>query len=282
MKMDAMGDKDLKAVTLDGDARVISTLSDEKGTLLRRTELKGDKLIYQLAGSAEQPAHSLLVPGTGRLLMQDHMPSEKRAARDSGSGIESGQGDTAFQWQDHMLYSEVQHQAIMVGTVHIVHRTLGNGQEPMYVDADQVTANFEPAPAKPATHPGAALAKPTTQPGAALATRAATRPTTAPTNIFGASNSSLHLRNVQAEGHVAVMRAGSRLEAQRIDFDPNTHVLIARGTVDHPAVFTSAIGTDNAIADEIRWNTQTWNIAATNTSLRGRAGNTRTGNTRSK
>jgi lipopolysaccharide assembly outer membrane protein LptD (OstA) len=81
---------------------------------------------------------------------------------------------------------------------------------------------------------------------------------------------SMHLRNVHAEGHVVVTRSGARLMAQRMDYDPLTHWLVSRGSVDHPATFQSADGTESASADEIDWNTQTWNIRTTNTSVLGK------------
>lgn len=248
MKMDTMGSKELKAVTLDGSARVVSTRTAPDGSLLRQLELKGPKVIYRIAGSESQPAHSVLVPAAGQMLVRDYMPTTTRPAKDTGSGIEGGRGDTAFDWKDHMLYSEADHQAVMVGSVRIVYKAQGSDVEPVYIDADKVTANFDPT-AKPATR--------------------ASRPATNSTNPAG-EESVLHLKNVMADGSVRVRRAGSELLADHIDYDPATHWMTARGTPNHPAVFNAADPSQSAIGEVLEWNTQTWNIRTRNTSIQSK------------
>jgi len=248
MKMDTMGSKELKAVTLDGSARVVSTRTAPDGSLLRQLELKGPKVIYRIAGSESQPAHSVLVPAAGQMLVRDYMPTTTRPSKDNGSGIEGGRGDTAFAWQDHMLYSEADHQAVMVGSVRIVYMAQGPNVEPVRIDADKVTANFEPT-AKPATR--------------------ASRPATNATNPAG-QESALHLKNVMADGRVRVRRGGSELLADHIDYDPVTHWMTARGTPDHPAVFNAADPSQSATGEVLEWNTQTWNIRTRNTSIQSK------------
>ena len=248
MKMDTMGGKELKAITLDGSARVVSTRTAPDGSLLRQLELKGPKVIYRVAGSESQPAHSVLVPAAGQMLVRDYTPSTTRPSKDNGSGIEGGRGDTAFAWQDHMLYSEADHQAVMVGSVRIVYKAQGTIVEPVYIDADKVTANFDPT-AKPATR--------------------ASRPAIRTTNPAG-EESALHLKNVMADGRVRVRRGGSELLADHIDFDPATHWMMARGTPDHPAVFNAADPSQSATGEVLEWNTQTWNIRTRNTSIQSK------------
>jgi len=182
------------------------------------------------------------------MLVRDYMPSTTRPSKDNGSGIEGGRGDTAFAWQDHMLYSEADHQAVMVGSVRIVYMAQGANVEPVRIDADKVTANFEPT-AKPATR--------------------ATRPATSATDP-AAEESALHLKNVMADGRVRVRRGGSELLADHIDYDPASHWMTARGTPDHPAVFNAADPSQSATGEVLEWNTQTWNIRTRNTSIQSK------------
>ena len=111
-------------------------------------------------------------------------------------------------------------------------KQLGPG-DPVVLNADVVTAWFEPAPQ--------------TKPAVAVAPAPAAQP------------AALQLKKLTAEGHIVVSRAGSQLSANRIDFDPTTHWMAASGTNDRPAVFDPGTG-KTLSGKQLWWNTQTWDV----------------------
>ncbi|MDB5333554.1 MAG: OstA-like protein, partial [Phycisphaerales bacterium] len=242
MQMDLMKDKDVKSITLDGKATVASTVSGKDGSIVRRFSLHGPTIIYSLVDAAGQPGRSMLVPAAGQMLVQDHRaaqpatkpkPGQPVANKNANEGqMDTGRGDTAFQWSKQLLYSESLHNAVMTGDVVIVHQNLEGKEDPVRMNADTVTAWFEPAPQ---TKPAVAVA-PAGQPAA------------------------LQLKKLTAEGHIIVSRGGSQLSASRIDFDPVTHWMAASGSKDRPAVFQDP-GTGKTLSGkQLWWNTQTWDV----------------------
>jgi lipopolysaccharide export system protein LptA len=266
MQMGVMKDKDARTLTVDGNANVVSTLGAPDGTVLRQFALYGPKIIYQLADSKELPAKTLVVPSAGRMFVGDHRPPEQRkanaGAKDPGEDDNGGRGDTAFQWSKQLVYSESQRQATLTGDVVVVHQPLGKQAEldRVRINSDQVTAWFEPQIPllKPAaTQPGAPTTRPTTGP--------ATQPTTRP----GQPGESLQLKHLTSLGHVVITRAtGATLYADRVDYDPTIHWMIARGNENNPARYVDPNPKPDALhpadrvltALEMEWNTDTWNI----------------------
>lgn len=258
-----MGQKQVKAVTLDGNASVVSTLADAQDRLLLQRAIEGPKIIYQasqpLAAASpsgtsrqQQSTASVLVPAAGRMLLRDYRDPEKRSPSDSGSGMDSGRGDTAFRWSDHFLYSEAQRRAVMVGDVLIAYKGVGAKEQQVNIEAPTVLADFEPAKAKPTTRP------------------AATAPTTRPQE----DRASLQIRTVLAQGTAAdparVTRGGSMLAALQIRFDPQTHLITASGTAAHPAVFMPGDGGPSTHAEQLQWNSITWNVRIVGATVQGR------------
>ena len=282
---DPIGQKQVKAVTLEGNARAVSTLTDAQGNLLMQRAIEGPKLIYH---AAQQPipssgsVHStptgsgqatstgsgqdftFEVPAAGRMLMQDHRSPEKRSANDTGSGFDSGRGDTAFAWKDHFLYSGADHSATMTGGVTIVFQELNarsqvNKESRVTIKADHVRADFDPSKSRPTTR---------------AAVAAATRPTTDLTSRPSADESGLQLRQVIADGTPAapaiVTRGGATLTALKIRFDPQTQWITASGTRERPAQFTPADGSAVTYAQTLRWNSVTWNISVVGANVMGK------------
>jgi hypothetical protein len=288
--VDPMGQKQVKTVTLDGNARAVETLTDAQGNLQLQRAIEGPKLIYRagtpqpapstssgqaaLTGSSSRAGTSagsglgatfeFEVPAAGRMLMQDHRSPEKRGPNDSGSGIDSGRGDTAFKWDDRLLYSGADHRATMTGGVIIVYQGLdAAGQKakepPVQIHANRAVAEFDPAKSKPAARPAQAV-------DASQAT--------APASRASADQSSLQLRQVIADGTPAapawVMRSGSRLTALQIRFDPQTHWITASGTPERPAQFDPGDGSAHTTAATLRWNSVTWNISIVGANVMGK------------
>ncbi len=237
LQMDLFKDKEAALITLDRNAVVSSTLSDASGNVLRQFELKAPKILYALQATPDLPAHSLLVPSAGEMLVRDHRaadPTTKKA--DAADGMASGRGATAFRWSKKLLYSEATRRADMTGDVLVVHRGDTAADEPARITAEQMSAFFQPA-ALPA--PGA-----TTQ----VAASGAQQPR------------AMELKWLSASGSVFVTRATTELTAARIDLDPISHWLHAYGTERNPAVFSNTASNGSTSALQVDWNTQTWNV----------------------
>ncbi|MDB5293267.1 MAG: OstA-like protein [Phycisphaerales bacterium] len=273
MQMDLMKDKEMKTVTLDGHATVTSTLSDSTGKILRRFSLHGPTIIYSLFDANGKSGRTVLVPAAGQMLVQDHRPPNAPAPAKpapgnpvpakpapgnaapgkpapapvanknaNGAEMDTGRGDTAFQWSKQLLYSELEHNAVMTGDVLIVHQNPEGKEDPVRMNADKVTAWFEP--------PAAAKAKPVAPaPGVAAAP--------APAMVQPAA---LQLKKITAEGQTVISRGGSQLNANRIDFDPATHWIAASGSKDRPAVLKDSESGKSFTGTQLWWNTQTWDI----------------------
>jgi lipopolysaccharide assembly outer membrane protein LptD (OstA) len=146
-------------------------------------------------------------------------------------------GATAFQWSRSLVYQESNNTAVFDGNVEIVHKSDDPKDEPAHFKADQVTAVFE---------------------------RRATKPTTRPATTQPAEADPQQLKWMTSRGHVSVVRAGSSLSADRIDYDPATQWITAIGTARNPAVFTDPAGKQSGSAELIYWNTKTWQVRMKN------------------
>ncbi|HEX4796271.1 MAG TPA: hypothetical protein VH370_20950 [Humisphaera sp.] len=269
MKMDPMGQKQMKRVILDGGAQIISTLTDGHDGLLRRRTIKGPTIIYGLQGSGREQTIFVLVPSAGNMLLENYGDPDKRSANanDVTGGMEGSRGQTLFAWKEKFFYNEELHLAEMDKDVAVINRPAdSNDKSPMVINAASVKAYFEPArekaPARPATRAA------TSQP---VATRpVATRPATpGPAD----PSTSMQLQKVIASGDArtpaTVNHDGNTLTAHELTFDPLTHWVTAKGTPANPAVYTSASGTNSTHAETLSWNTLTWNIRLGNASMQG-------------
>ena len=121
----------------------------------------------------------------------------------------------------------------------------------MRVDADQLTAEFAPV--------GAGDDKPDAGKEQVAAANAAGDAAKLP---------KLRIKSFSAVGNILISRDGAELSAGRIDFDPATEWVIARGAGRSPAVFTHPSGTGSATAGEMWLNTKTWQVKVIDVSTR--------------
>ncbi|HZL35295.1 MAG TPA: hypothetical protein VFC78_08290, partial [Tepidisphaeraceae bacterium] len=263
MQMDVMKDKDVKTITIysAGNSKVVSTLPGADGKILRRFALLGPTIIYNVQGTPASPGKSLLVPSAGQMLVSDHRPpapkppADPKAPRkgDDANDESDSRGDSAFQWNDHMLYSEANHNAVMVGSVKIIHQgddTKDAKPDPVQINGDVVTAWFEPDK-RPTTPPAGAPKPPLVKP----APNAAAKP--------GEPTAAMQLKLLTAKGHTVVTRSGASMYADHIQYDPKTHWMKATGTPSNPARYDDPDPKRSMSANEMQWNTQTWDIKMT-------------------
>lgn len=249
MKTDLFGDKDVVAMTVEQDARLLSTLTATDGSIEQQLQLKAPKIIVRELGPDGSPSRSVLVPSAGRMGISDHRRPPKQPQL--GSADEGGaRGDTAFQWTDpkpgagappaRLIYSEADHRADITGDVLIVHQDEDKKQPPVRLNARRVTAFFEPA-----------------------AKRQSVRGTSKQ-NASSDESSQMQLRSLRALGPLVVVRRDAdQMTARQVDYDPRRHLMIATGTDRNSVVFDSA-GTAQVLADRIEWDTITWKTKVTN------------------
>jgi lipopolysaccharide export system protein LptA len=226
-----LGNKEPSMITLDGNARVQSNLSDATG-ILRQDDLKAPRIIYAVFANQGVPAHTLLVPSAGVMLVRDYRSPVKGAAADD-AGLGTGRGATAFQWSRRLVYNEDARTAIISGNVFVKHVPDSPKELPVQITSDEMTALFEPAAGK--------ARSPATQPGESQA---------------------LELKSMEAVGNVVVNRGVTQVNAQRVYFEPASHWMTAQGTSQSPVNVLQENGTQSSV-DEVRWNTQTWDFAMT-------------------
>jgi hypothetical protein len=244
MEMDLFKNKEVARVHMHDDAVINSKLAAEDGTLLRQFHLKAGTITYDVR------ARHLRVPGPGQMLVESHEPRAKDGEAGKGDdaggakpadALAAGSGVTAFQWANSIEYEESAGRATMDGSVIVSHQADDKAQPPVRLDADKVIASFVPR----AEGAQAAASPPKTGDGPQL-----------------------DLKSIVADGQVLINREGTELSAQRVEFDPATHWVIARGTERNPAVFSHPSGVGTMRATELRLNTQTWTVQITDVNTR--------------
>jgi len=244
MKMDMMKNKDASKVTIEAieghESKVESSLTGANGAVQRQFSILAPKIIYQMLDSDNSPGRTMTVPSAGKMLVRDHRPpaAPKPGDKPKKEGDDDqSRGDTAFQWQKQLIYSENQHRADMTGDVVIIHQLDGkeSADGPIRINADTVTAWFEPN--TPDAKPPAAT------PGAQ-------------------TDSSMHLKRLTANGNVNITRADSHLTADNIEYDPASHWMIAHGSDTTPAHLEDPDPKRNLTAQDLQWNTLTWDVKA--------------------
>jgi hypothetical protein len=236
-KMDLFGNKEMVALRIENGASLTSTLAAADGGILQQMQLNSTVIVVRELADDGAPSRRLTVPAPGTMLVRDHRPPEKQAAAEDANAAGGARGASAFEWHKQLVYAESTHRADMTGAVRVVHRDEDPHQPPLEVDAETVTAFFEPAPRKPVIdpkHPQQKQAEADEAPQLKLLT--ATGPT------------------------VQVIRENTQMIAQRIDYDPRKHLLTATGSPRNPVVFDTG-GTQLIHADVARWDTLTWNPA---------------------
>ena len=258
--------KDAGLVTLRDSAAVDSALMSVDGkTILQRFHLKSDVIEYDL------PARHLSVPVPGQMLVENRAdPRDEQArqakrakakegakegAEDDPAASAMNDGATAFQWARRLEFEESAGRAKMEGSVVVNHQPDDKGEAPVRVDADELIAEFVPETAV------ADAKKGPDQPKERVAAGAETK---------GAAPSMARLRvkSFSAVGNILISREGAELSAGRVDYDPATEWVVARGSGRTPAVFTHPSGNGSATAEELWLNTKTWQVKVIDVSTR--------------
>ena len=263
-------DKVVKTVYLTDNVQIASLLNDAKGKLLRRLYMRAPIVQYEMQDKI------FLVPAPGQLLMQD-VAKPTKAAGDVAGGDATPtdmNGATAFEWKKLLRYDETARRMTMVGDVHIEHESSGDSK-PFTLRCQTIIADLEPVPpgeatTEPSTAPStmmSSMAPPETATAAALAspdsptTAPATSPTTNPSDT--GANQKMRLKHVTATDQVEFISDPIHFEAASIDYDPNTHIMIAKGTERVRAELYDDKGTVKGSFDELHYNTQTGRIDQT-------------------
>ncbi|HUB24945.1 MAG TPA: hypothetical protein VL992_05915, partial [Tepidisphaeraceae bacterium] len=140
---DLMSGKQVRQISLLNHAEIASATFSPAGKLLRRTTIAGDRI------DAHLPEQRLVVPGPGRMLLEDYTPSPRRQAATADPSAGAGRGETSFQWVKQFSFDEFAHRAVFDGPVTIVHWPDLSGKKGTTMLADRVTADFLPVtPAK--------------------------------------------------------------------------------------------------------------------------------------
>jgi hypothetical protein len=175
----------------------------------------------------------------------------KPGGDDDPAAVAMDDGATAFQWSDRLDFDQSRGQAVMDGAVVVTHQPDKPGEPPVRVDADRLTATFEsPEEAKKQPEAGSE------QVAAAGADGGPRLP-------------KLKIKSFAALGNIVISRDGAELAASRLDYDPATDWVIARGQGRSPAIFTHPSGKGSATASELWLNTHTWQVKVVNAAARG-------------
>jgi len=200
---DAIGDREIKSVILDGSATVTSTITDAQGALLQQRHIDAERMeFYQDNPKAKR----LVIPVPGRMLTVDNRPTTQPANPTAVVPDDpmSMRGALAFQWNQSLVYDESKQQVVMLGGVQVARQDQGTDQKTT-LTGDTLIADVEPAP------------QPTTKP-AGKAPNAAANP-----------ESNMTIQKGHVEGNVEVLTSAMHVRAETMDYDPQTHVMIARG-----------------------------------------------------
>jgi hypothetical protein len=214
-----MRNKQVRLVSLRDKAQAESNLIDVDGTLLRRMDLYGDQIDYDVT------LPSLAVPGPGRMLVEDHRQPATQPA-DQSQSVMGGRGTSAFQWNKQLLYDQTKRLATMDGNVAIVHRDDGPNPNQFRVDADNVTAEVQPVAGQTVTDPGD-------------------------------DTPQMQLSHLTAQGNIRVTSDTRTIRCDQADFDPAKHLLICRGGPNGDVMLLDAQHPDNATVGEVWLDTQT-------------------------
>jgi len=232
--MDLFGNKEMVALRIENGASLTSTLSAPDGGILQQMQLNSTVIVVRELADDGTPSRSLIVPAPGQMLVRDHRPPEKQLATEEANGAGGARGATAFEWHKQLLYAESTHRADMTGSVRVVHQDEDARQGPVEVDAETVTAFFEPAPRKAPVDPKH------------------------PQQKKDDADQPPQLKLLTATGPtVQVIHDNRQMIAQRIDYDPKRHLLTATGSSRNPVVFDTG-GTQQITADRATWDTITW------------------------
>ncbi|CAN5570832.1 hypothetical protein BH09PLA1_BH09PLA1_29240 [soil metagenome] len=221
--MNAFRDKVFKLATVDSAAEnseVRSTLLAANGTLLRRMHLFAAKFQY------EPQTRRMIVPVPGRMLYEDQRGPATQPA-DSKLNL---RGATAFEWKTDFIYDDAARQATMSGDVDVVHRGSTN-TDSYRMRAQRVVADLLPANAAARSAPAGSA------PAAAGANEA-------------------KLKRLVADGGVTFSSSRVQFIADRVEYEPEKHLLTARGTDRAPATLLDAGGLSQGTFTDLYYDTE--------------------------
>jgi hypothetical protein len=187
------------------------------GALLKRETILGDRI------DAYPQTKRLVVPGPGRMLLEDYSRPTTRPV--NRQGTQGGHGETSFQWHKQFTFDQTTQQAIFDGPVTIVHWPDLTGKKGTTLLADRVTADFEPD-----TGNGAKAVS---------------------------EEEPIKLKQVIAAGNINVMTSTATVDADQVIYDPVTGLLDATGTPDNPVHVTDDRNRGQASFDEVWIDMQT-------------------------
>jgi hypothetical protein len=225
--LNGFGDKTVKAFRIEENVVVDSKqTSDQDVTKLA---------LFVPSLNYDMDAKLMVIDKPGRMLFQQDplagttQPSTTPAAnpgKSAAGDLSNLRGATAFEWQKEFRYDEAKLQAKMTGDVRIVHQASDLSGPSYELDAGVVTADLEQRPTDELVA--------TTQP-----------------------QQKMRVKMVVADRDVTFRSDKMHFDAQHVEFNPNTHVLIARGTDRSPAELHEAEGFSSGTFTELRMNTLT-------------------------
>jgi lipopolysaccharide export system protein LptA len=251
-EMNFLAGKEITAATLLADAgqrvEIKSELFAPDGALLRGVNLYADTV------KTNRATGRLEIPVPGEMIVRDHRPPDGKKPdapapapapaapqqKPEGPTLGSGRGNTAFRWNESLVYDDAQRQAVMTGNVKVIHHPITKDGQPFNLWADTLTAQLEPN---------------STAAAAAAAAANANQPP--PPNQPAGQQPRMRVKRVTAVGNVRVESTRLDIEAREISYDPVAQVLHARGTPNTPiTVIDKETGTPTT-AGELEWNTAT-------------------------
>lgn len=212
--IEPMDDKVVTKVTFMDNPTVLSLLTDSQGNLLRRLTLYTTQISYDLSSG------QMAAPGYGRLLYEDHRPTDDQTAsqdamKDKKFDASRLRGATAMEWFKELAFDRQKGVITLSQDVRIVH--IPDEPQPDAKDtsdqqwellAQQVTATMEPAAEKATSIPAE--------------------------NASVDSMAKMTLRKIAADDKVLFTNKDVEMTAGHIDFDPETGLLSAKGTGRNP------------------------------------------------
>jgi hypothetical protein len=206
--------KVIQSYSLRDDVEVRSVLADANGALLRRMHLFTQTLNY------EQATQKLLVPGPGRMLVEDNRKDATAATQPALLGGGNLRGATAFEWQRELTYDETAGHLEMNGDTRVVHK--GGDDAPFEVFADSLSADIARGPAD------------------------------------ARGEMKVDVKNLHARGSVMFTSKQIQFDAHTVDYDPAAHRLIASSSPGRFAEveYLGASGIVHGSFSQLVFNTQ--------------------------
>ena len=138
-QMNLFKDKEVVAITLDGHARLTSTLPSADAGIAQQIVLDGPRIIDREISPEGLPDRTITVPYAGQMLVRDHRPTGTTQKSEGGDM----RGAMLFLWQRSLVYSKATKRADMVGDVHIHYEPSTGDPTPALITGDHVIAYFD-------------------------------------------------------------------------------------------------------------------------------------------